>query len=112
MVAYVRSVRPRHSTATMVAPVLAQPVATAPLAERSRFGARLARGEFITTVEIVPPKGVDPGPMFDQARALKAAGVDAINVPDGPQGSPFGPLGEPPAWRRQPVPRAGRGSSP
>ena len=85
MVAYVRSVRPRHSTATMVAPVLAQPVATAPLAERSRFGAKLARGEFITTVEIVPPKGVDPGPMFDQARALKAAGVDAINVPDGPR---------------------------
>ena len=45
-----------------------------PLAERSRFGAKLAEGEFVTTVEIVPPKGVDPAPMFDQCRALKAAG--------------------------------------
>jgi len=33
----------------------------------------------------VPPKGVDPVPMFDQVRLLKAAGVDAVNVPDGPR---------------------------
>jgi methionine synthase / methylenetetrahydrofolate reductase (NADH) len=33
----------------------------------------------------VPPKGVDPTPMFQQCRALKAAGVDAVNVPDGPR---------------------------
>ncbi|MDH4131882.1 MAG: bifunctional homocysteine S-methyltransferase/methylenetetrahydrofolate reductase [Gemmatimonadota bacterium] len=85
MVAFVKSVRPRHSAAHVVAPELAKPVPTVPLAERSRFGGKLARGEFIRTVEIVPPKGVDPGPMFDQARALKAGGVDAINVPDGPR---------------------------
>jgi homocysteine S-methyltransferase len=60
-------------------------VAPVPLAERSRYGAKLAAGEFITTVEIVPPKGVDPAPMFDQCRALKAAGVDAVNLPDGPR---------------------------
>ncbi|HEX2095282.1 MAG TPA: homocysteine S-methyltransferase family protein, partial [Longimicrobiaceae bacterium] len=35
-----------------------------PLAERSRWGAKLARGEFLTTVEIVPPRGVDPEPML------------------------------------------------
>ena len=56
-----------------------------PLAERSRIGCKLAEGRFITTVEIVPPKGVDPAPMFEQARQLKAAGVDAVNVPDGPR---------------------------
>ena len=33
----------------------------------------------------MPPKGVDPAPMFEQCRALKAAGVDAVNVPDGPR---------------------------
>jgi 5,10-methylenetetrahydrofolate reductase len=65
--------------------VLAEPVPTAPLADRSRFGAKLARREFITTVEIVPPKGVDPAPMLLQARTLQAAGVDALNVPDGPR---------------------------
>ena len=56
-----------------------------PLAERSRLGAKLAAGQFVTTVEIVPPKGVDPAPMFEQVRQLKAAGVDAVNVPDGPR---------------------------
>src|SRR4029077_5784818 len=30
-----------------------------PLEERSPLGARLARGEFVTMVEIVPPKGID-----------------------------------------------------
>ena len=56
-----------------------------PLAARSRLGAKLSEGRFVTTVEIVPPKGVDPAPMFDQVRQLKAAGVDAVNVPDGPR---------------------------
>jgi homocysteine S-methyltransferase len=60
-------------------------VAEVPLSERSRFGAKLAAGEWITTVEVVPPRGVDPAPMLAQARALKAAGVDAVNIPDGPR---------------------------
>jgi homocysteine S-methyltransferase len=36
-------------------------------------------------VEIVPPRGPDPAAMIEQARALRAAGVDAVNVPDGPR---------------------------
>src|SRR5207245_93306 len=55
------------------------------LAARSRWGAKLAAGKLVTSVEIVPPKGVDPTPMLEQCRALKAAGVDAVNVPDGPR---------------------------
>lgn len=62
-----------------------QGVAEVPLAERSRFGAKLASGQWITTVEVVPPRGVDPAPMLAQVRALKAAGVDAVNIPDGPR---------------------------
>ena len=56
-----------------------------PLARRSRLGGKLARGEFVSAVEIVPPRGVDPSPMFGQCRELKAAGVDVVNVPDGPR---------------------------
>jgi homocysteine S-methyltransferase len=82
---FVQSVSPRHSTAVVAAPASAKPVDPVPLAERSRLAAKLAGGKFITTVEIVPPKGVNPGPMFDQVRQLKAAGVDAVNVPDGPR---------------------------
>jgi homocysteine S-methyltransferase len=82
---FVQSVTPRHASLSVTTEHAAAGVEPLPLAERSRYGAKLARGEFITTVEIVPPKGVDPTPMFEQCRALKAAGVDAVNVPDGPR---------------------------
>ncbi|HSR14675.1 MAG TPA: bifunctional homocysteine S-methyltransferase/methylenetetrahydrofolate reductase, partial [Gemmatimonadales bacterium] len=82
---FVQSVAPRHHHTGHTAEFRAAGVEPVPLADRSKYGARLARGEFITTVEIVPPKGVDPEPMFAQCRALKAAGVDAVNVPDGPR---------------------------
>jgi homocysteine S-methyltransferase len=56
-----------------------------PLAERSKWGARLAAGEFVTSVEIVPPRGVDASRMLADVRKLKVAGVHAVNVPDGPR---------------------------
>ncbi|HUE77219.1 MAG TPA: methylenetetrahydrofolate reductase, partial [Longimicrobiales bacterium] len=56
-----------------------------PLAERSRLGAKLAAGELVTSVEIVPPRGVDPESMLEGVQLLKAAGIDAVNVPDGPR---------------------------
>jgi homocysteine S-methyltransferase len=56
-----------------------------PLADRSRFGAKIARGEFVTSVEIVPPRGVDASKMLRDVGALRDAGVDAVNVPDGPR---------------------------
>ncbi|MBY0490102.1 MAG: bifunctional homocysteine S-methyltransferase/methylenetetrahydrofolate reductase [Gemmatimonadaceae bacterium] len=56
-----------------------------PLAERSRLGAKLAAGRFVTSVEIVPPRGVDTAKLEQDAAALAKAGVDAINVPDGPR---------------------------
>lgn len=56
-----------------------------PLAERSRFANKIANGEFVTSVEIVPPKGCDASSMIKGVRTLKEAGVDAVNVPDGPR---------------------------
>jgi homocysteine S-methyltransferase len=87
IVGFVQSVSPRHAfdMGTLPPPAPAVAMEPVPLAARSRLGAKLAEGRFITTVEIVPPKGVDPTPMFEQVRQLKAAGVDAVNVPDGPR---------------------------
>src|SRR5919106_950049 len=34
---------------------------------------------------VTAPAGVEETPMLEQCRALKAAGVDAVNVPDGPR---------------------------
>lgn len=56
-----------------------------PFEQRSKFAGRLARSEFVTSVEIVPPRGVDASKMLLDTKSLKDAGVDAVNVPDGPR---------------------------
>ena len=58
----------------------AQPV---PLAARSQWARKLADGAFVRSVEIVPPRGWDPAGMLKQCRALREAGVDAVNLLDG-----------------------------
>jgi methionine synthase / methylenetetrahydrofolate reductase(NADPH) len=58
-----------------------------PLEQRSALGAKIAAGEFVTMVEIVPPKGTDINKEVDGARFLKSVGVDAINIPDSPRAS-------------------------
>jgi homocysteine S-methyltransferase len=59
----------------------------APLAQRSRIGALVAQGTFITLVEIVPPRGIDCSKEIEGARLLAQWGVHAINVPDSPRAS-------------------------
>jgi homocysteine S-methyltransferase len=96
MVEGVRPLAPRHagkigtadrSAGARATPtsVSAAPVEPVPLAQRSRFGAKIAAGTFVTSVEIVPPRGVDASRMLSDVASLKAAGVDAVNVPDGPR---------------------------
>ncbi|MBN1361527.1 MAG: bifunctional homocysteine S-methyltransferase/methylenetetrahydrofolate reductase [Sedimentisphaerales bacterium] len=58
-----------------------------PLAERSRIGAKLAAGEQVTMIELTPPRGVDLTTILQKARHCAEAGVDAINIPDGPRAS-------------------------
>src|SRR6202008_1821436 len=49
-------------------------VPAVPLQDRSSLGAKLARGEFITMVEVVPPKGTDISKELEGARFLKSVG--------------------------------------
>jgi methionine synthase I (cobalamin-dependent)/5,10-methylenetetrahydrofolate reductase len=58
-----------------------------PMGKRSKLGAKIAAGEFLTMVEIVPPKGTDIHKEVEGARFLKSVGVDAINIPDSPRAS-------------------------
>ena len=58
-----------------------------PLEERSLLGSKLARGEFVTMVEVVPPKGTDISKELEGSRFLKSVGVDAVNIPDSPRAS-------------------------
>jgi homocysteine S-methyltransferase len=75
------------ATGTLIAsqPPAPQGVEPVPLAERSKWGRKLATKQFVTSVEIVPPRGVDATRMLADVGRLKAAGVDAVNVPDGPR---------------------------
>jgi len=58
-----------------------------PLAQRSEVGRRIAAGEFVHLVEIVPPKGFDCSKELAGAALLASRGVHAINVPDSPRAS-------------------------
>jgi methionine synthase I (cobalamin-dependent)/5,10-methylenetetrahydrofolate reductase len=59
----------------------------APLRERSRIGALIADKQFVTLVEIVPPRGIDCHKEIEGARLLASLGVHGINVPDSPRAS-------------------------
>ena len=50
----------------------------------TRFREKLDRGEFVVSVEIDPPKGLNPAKALEGARLLKEAGVEFINVADSP----------------------------
>ena len=84
---FVASVSPRRVRVAVGAASAphAEGAQPAPLAERSHWGYKLAHREFVTTVEIVPPRGTDARQMLESVRALKRAGIDAVNVPDGPR---------------------------
>ncbi|RMG00495.1 MAG: hypothetical protein D6741_06720, partial [Planctomycetota bacterium] len=58
-----------------------------PFAQRSRFAWRLAHGQWVSSVELVPPRGYDLGAIIDKSRLLYRHGIDAVNIPDGPRAS-------------------------
>jgi homocysteine S-methyltransferase len=65
----------------------AHSLAPVPVAQKSKLGAKLAAGKFVSFVEILPPRGVDAKLEIDGARRCAEAGIDCINVPDGPRAS-------------------------
>ncbi|MFZ1050415.1 MAG: bifunctional homocysteine S-methyltransferase/methylenetetrahydrofolate reductase [Candidatus Sulfotelmatobacter sp.] len=75
---------PAHATGGAAPP---RPTPAQSLEERSLLGAKLARGEFVTMVEVVPPKGTDIRKELEGSRFLKSVGVDAVNIPDSPRAS-------------------------
>jgi homocysteine S-methyltransferase len=58
-----------------------------PVGAKSKLGKDLADGRFVAFVEILPPRGIDASKEIEGARLCKEAGIDCINVPDGPRAS-------------------------
>ena len=88
MSAAIRALRPVHVQAT--APAHAEDEREAlpesPFEQRSAFAKALTR-EFVISVEIDPPKGLDPTRALEAARVMKDNGVHIINIADGPRAS-------------------------
>ncbi len=53
--------------------------------QKSRMANMLARGGFVVSVELAPPRGYQVDGLVDQARRLKIRGVDLVNIPESPR---------------------------
>ncbi len=86
----VRSLRPRLKPTEVVVEepaIKERALEKIPIEKRSSLGAKLAAGRFVAFVEILPPRGVDASREIEGARMCARAGIDCINVPDGPRAS-------------------------
>ncbi|HEV8335617.1 MAG TPA: bifunctional homocysteine S-methyltransferase/methylenetetrahydrofolate reductase [Candidatus Polarisedimenticolia bacterium] len=84
----IRALRPAHAAVEVsLPPEQRAEIEPVERARKSKVAAKLVEGRLVTCVEITPPKGYDTSKVVAGARILKAAGVDAINIPDGPRAS-------------------------
>jgi methionine synthase I (cobalamin-dependent)/5,10-methylenetetrahydrofolate reductase len=67
--------------------VAARPDAQPPVPreEKSRFAAKLAKGEFAVSIELLPPRGLAAAEVIEQAKALARHHVDIVTVLDAPR---------------------------
>ena len=87
--AAVRSLTPgavrQDVTRTPAPAVVSAPLV--PREQKSRMANTLARGGFVVSVELMPPRGFQTDTLIEQARKLKIRGVDLVNIPDSPRAS-------------------------
>ncbi len=87
--AAVRGLTPAN-TAVSVGPARESrpaPVEAVARPEKSRMANTLARGAFMVSVELLPPRGYQSDKLVEQARQLRIHGVDLVSIPDGPRAS-------------------------
>jgi methionine synthase I (cobalamin-dependent)/5,10-methylenetetrahydrofolate reductase len=79
--------RSQRGTAAVATPVASQPYARTPVerSQKSGLAHKLTAGQFVTAVELVPPRGHEPAKVLEEARLLSTVGVSVITVPDGPR---------------------------
>ena len=89
---FLRSISPAHqgpapAVAIASTPQTEEPSGEVPVPaeERSEFAKRIASGKFCVSVELDPPRGIDPHRAVEGAALLYRAGVDVVNIADGPR---------------------------
>ena len=82
---FLSSIQPRKVTVDVKSPEANEGAVTPKaIAERSPWGAKLGN-TFQVSVELDPPKGLDPTKSVESARFLHDNGIDAVNIADGPR---------------------------
>lgn len=82
---FLSSIQPRSVAVDVKAPDAEEAAVTPkPVAERSPWGAKLGN-TFQVSVELDPPRGLDPSQSLESAKFLHANGIDAVNIADGPR---------------------------
>ncbi|MEQ1575505.1 MAG: bifunctional homocysteine S-methyltransferase/methylenetetrahydrofolate reductase [Vicinamibacterales bacterium] len=79
--------KPR-AAGTAVSPSVAEPaVPSVPVRERSQLARAFSERRFTTSIGLLPPKGYRGDEVVEQARMLKAHGVDAVHISEGQRGA-------------------------
>jgi len=78
---------PERRVVTVTLPGEERAAPPVPRRDKSSLGLKLDEGRFVVSVEIVPPRGHNPGPAVEAVLKLKEHGVDCVNIPDGPRAS-------------------------
>lgn len=63
------------------------PVKLVPTSQKSQWAKKLLEGKFVHSLELLPPKGLDTSKLIERSAVCKKAGIDVINIPDGPRAS-------------------------
>jgi homocysteine S-methyltransferase len=88
MRAAISSRQPKHASIRIPEPprTFERPaVSEVPVAARSAWGRKLAAGESVVSVELLPPHGWGTEELVGPARKIEAAGVDAVAVLESPR---------------------------
>jgi methionine synthase I (cobalamin-dependent)/5,10-methylenetetrahydrofolate reductase len=58
-----------------------------PFEKRSKIAHKLTKGETVTSIELLPPRGLNLLDLQEKVRICADYGIDAVNIPDGPRAS-------------------------
>ena len=82
-----RAVSPSHPThaVPLAPPPRMKQVEPVPMPAKSKLATKIAAGEKVCSVELLPPRGWELDKLLALTADMAAAGFDAVNIPDGPR---------------------------
>ncbi|OQY28948.1 MAG: bifunctional homocysteine S-methyltransferase/methylenetetrahydrofolate reductase [Candidatus Cloacimonetes bacterium 4572_55] len=85
--AVIKAIRPTSERIQIQIPKKSEILEARPtsMSEKSELARKVSEGRFVVSVELVPPRGLSTKTIIKRAARLKASGVDAVNIPDGPR---------------------------